>query len=123
MFMNTQMESIILPQNSSVLSAWSNPDALKELAETVPPSLRLVCSSWSSALKNSTFSVGVLNMLSQFVYNKLLIWVEIMSLIGKYDEIEPALMHVTNWISVSFSFLFLFLRNQSYIVETKLLAG
>ncbi|PAV22659.1 WD40 domain containing protein [Pyrrhoderma noxium] len=98
MFMNTQMESIILPQNSSVLSVWNNPDALKELAETVPPSLRLVCSSWSSALKNSTFSVRVLNMLSQFVYNKLLIWVEIMSLIGKYDEIEPALMHVTNWI-------------------------
>ena len=123
MFMNTQMESIILPQNSSVLSAWNNPDALKELAETVPLSLRLVCSSWSSALKNSTFSVGVLNMLSQFVYNKLLIWVEIMSLIGKYDEIEPALMHVTNWILVRFSFLFLFLRNQSYIVETKLLAG
>ena len=72
------------------------------LDKEISPSMREACLSWSSSLASSPFSKKLHTMLSQFTYEKLLIWIEVMSLMGEYGSVGPALLNAILWISVSF---------------------
>ena len=72
------------------------------LDKEIPLSIREACLSWFYALALSPFSKKSHTLLSLFAHEKLLIWIEVMSLLGEYDSVGPALLKAISWISVSF---------------------
>ena len=67
-------------------------------SENISPMLRHACLSWSSTLSNAVLLGPMLEMnttiLSQFIHEKLLTWIEVMSLMGRFNAIGPILRQV-----------------------------
>ena len=66
--------------------------------------LRHACLSWSSTLSDAVllgpmFEMNT-TMLSQFIHEKLLTWVEVMSLIGEFDAVGPILRQAISCLEV-----------------------
>ena len=102
--MNMKLKSIVLNRtslkglNKDILSL----DIL--LSENISPMLRHACLSWSSTLSDAIllgpmFEMNT-TMLSQFIHEKLLIWIEVMILMGEFDAIGPILRQVTPCLEV-----------------------
>ena len=97
-FMNMKLKSIVLNRtslkglNKDILSL----DIL--LSENISPMLRHACLSWSSTLSDAVLLGPMLEMnttiLSQFIHEKLLTWIEVMSLMGRFNAIGPILRQV-----------------------------
>ena len=67
-------------------------------SENISPMLRHACLSWSSTLSDAVllgpmFEMNTM-MLSQFIHEKLLTWIEVMSLMGRFNAIGPILRQV-----------------------------
>ena len=67
-------------------------------SENISPMLRHACLSWSSTLSDAIllgpmFEMNT-TMLSQFIHEKLLIWIEVMILMREFDAIGPILRQV-----------------------------
>ena len=99
--MNADLKSIIASRKSLHALNEKIPDLDVILDKEILPSMREACLSWSRSLVISPFLDGSHTSLSQFAYEKLLIWIEVMSLMGKYGSIGPALLEAISWISVS----------------------
>ena len=73
-------------------------------SENISPMLRHACLSWSSTLSNAVLLGPMLEMnttmLSQFIHEKLLTWIEVMSLMGRFNAIGPILRQVTLCLEV-----------------------
>ena len=73
-------------------------------SENISPMLRHACLSWSSTLSNAVLLGPMLEMnttiLSQFIHEKLLIWIEVMSLMGRFNAIGPILRQVIPCLEV-----------------------
>ena len=102
--MNVKLKSIVLNHNSfkRFNKDISSLDIL--LTENISPALQHVCLSWSSTLSDSVL-LGPLSemdstLLSQFIYEKLLIWIEVMSLMGEFDAVGPILRQAISCIEV-----------------------
>ena len=102
--MNMKLKSIVLNRtslkglNKDILSL----DIL--LSENISPMLRHACLSWSSTLSSAVL-LGPLSemdvtILSRFVHEKLLTWVEVMSLIGEFDAVGPILRQAISCLEV-----------------------
>ena len=102
--MNMKLKSIVLNRtslkglNKDILSL----DIL--LSENISPMLRHACLSWSSTLSD-TVSLGPMlemntTILSQFIHEKLVTWIEVMILVGEFDAIGPILRQVTSCLEV-----------------------
>ena len=102
--MNMKLKSIVLNRtslkglNKDILSL----DIL--LSENISPMLRHACLSWSSTLSSAVL-LGPLSemdvtILSRFVHEKLLTWVEVMSLIGEFDAVGPILRQAISCLKV-----------------------
>ena len=98
--MNTELKSIILSYNLSKNMNTEIPNLDLLLAENVSTPLRNACLSWSHVLKYTAYSEEVAAALSQFFYEKLLTWTEVMSLIGEYDAIGPMLRQAVSYVKV-----------------------
>ena len=98
--MNILIKSIVLNCNSSKTLHTDIPDLDMLIAENVPLVLRQSCLSWSYALTNSVLLSVNADMLYQFVYEKLLVWIEVMSLIGEYDTIGLILLQAISCVKV-----------------------
>ena len=102
--MNMKLESIVLNCDTSKGFNTDIPNLDVLLSENVSPVLRHACLSWSSTL-SSAVSFGPLSemdstLLSQFIYEKLLIWIEVMSLMGEFDAVGPILRQAISCIEV-----------------------
>ena len=102
--MNMKLKSIILSRSS--LKGLNN-DILKLdilLSENISPMLRHSCLTWSSTLSNAVLLGPMLEMnttmLSQFIHGKLLTWIEVMSLMGRFNAIGPILRQVIPCLEV-----------------------
>ena len=102
--MNMKLKSIVLNRtslkglNKDILSL----DIL--LSENISLMLRHACLSWSSTLSDAVllgpmFEMNT-TMLSQFIHEKLLTWVEVMILMGEFDAIGPILRQATSCLEV-----------------------
>ena len=102
--MNMKLKSIVLNRtslkglNKDILSL----DIL--LSENISPMLRHACLSWSSTLSSAVL-LGPLSemdvtILSRFVHEKLLTWVEVMRLIGEFDAVGPILRQAISCLEV-----------------------
>ena len=97
---NTELKSIILSYNLSKNMNTEIPNLDLLLAENVSTPLRNACLSWSHVLKYTAYSEEVAAALSQFLYEKLLAWIEIMSLIEEYDALGPMLRQTVSYVKV-----------------------
>ena len=99
-----KLKSIVLNHHS--LKGF-NKDILRLdilLSENISPALRHACLSWSSTLSSAVL-LGPLSemdvtILSRFVHEKLLTWVEVMSLIGEFDAVGPILRQAISCLEV-----------------------
>ena len=102
--MNMKLKSIVLNRtslkglNKDILSL----DIL--LSENISPALRHACLSWSSILNSTVFLIPLSGMyakiLSTFVHEKLLTWIEVMSLMGEFDAVGPILQQAVSCLEV-----------------------
>ena len=102
--MNMKLKSIVLNRtslkglNKDILSL----DIL--LSENISPMLRHACLSWSSTLNNAVLLGPMLEMnttmLSHFINEKLLTWIEVMILMGKFDALGPILQQAVSCLEV-----------------------
>ena len=102
--MNMKLKSIVLNRtslkglNKDILSL----DIL--LSENISPMLRHACLSWSSTLSDAVLLGPMLEMnttmLSHFINEKLLTWIEVMILMGKFDALRPILQQAVSCLEV-----------------------
>ena len=102
--MNMKLESIVLNCDTSKGFNTDIPNLDVLLSENVSPVLRHACLSWYSML-NNTLLFGTLSeldptMLSRFVHEKMLTWIEVMSLMGRFNAIGPILRQVIPCLEV-----------------------
>ena len=102
--MNVELKSIVLNHNSLKGYNKDIPSLDILLSENISPALRHACLSWSSTL-NSAVLLGPLSemdstMLSRFIYEKLMIWIEVMSLMGEFDAVGPILRQAISCLEV-----------------------
>ena len=68
------------------------PDLDKRVAEFIPGDLRYACSFWGEYLQRSVIDEGLYDLVRKFIFEHLLHWLEVMSLIGMYDPAYASLM-------------------------------
>ena len=101
--MNVKLKSIVL--NHSLKGFNKDITSLDILlSENISPALRRACLSWSSMLNNTVLS-GTLSeldptMLFRFVHEKMLTWIEVMSLMGEFDAVGPILRQAISCLEV-----------------------
>ena len=102
--MNVELKSIVLNRNSSKGYNKDIPSLDILLSERISLALRHACLSWSSML-NNTLLFGTLSeldptMLSRFFHEKMLTWIEVMSLMGEFDAVGPILRQAISCLKV-----------------------
>ena len=102
--MNVELKSIVLNRNSSKGFNKDIPSLDILLSERISLALRHACLSWSSTLR-STVLLGPLSemnaaTLSTFFHEKLLTWIEVMSLMGEFDAVGPILQQAISCLEV-----------------------
>ena len=77
-------------------------DLEARIKRNIPPCLDYACRFWSDHLCESAFSPNseLLSELSDFVYTRLLFWLEALSLLGKFSLASTALLKASWWIPV-----------------------
>ena len=102
--MNVKLKSIVLNRTSIKGRNEDIPDLDILSSENISPMLRHACLSWSSTLSNAVLLGPMLEMnttmLSQFIHEKLLTWIEVMILMREFDAIGPILRQVTLCLEV-----------------------
>ena len=81
---------------------------LKERTEQyINPALRYACMSWHTHLvglidadTNPAHAPTIIPMLDQFLKTKLLVWLEVLSVLGAVRNAVEALQVTTNWLEV-----------------------
>ena len=102
--MNVKLKSIVLNRTSIKGRNEDIPNLDILSSENISPMLRHACLSWSSTLSNAVllgpmFEMNT-TMLSQFIHEKLLIWIEVMILMGKFDALGPILQQAVSCLEV-----------------------
>ena len=102
--MNVKLESVVLNHNSLNRFNKDIPSLDILLTENISPALRHACLSWSSMSSNAVL-FGTLSeldptMLSRFVHEKMLTWIEVMSLMGEFDAVGPILRQAISCLEV-----------------------
>ena len=102
--MNVNLKSIVLSHNSFKGFNKDFPSLYLLLSKNISLALRRACLSWSFTLSSIVLFGPLPEMyaktLSQFVYEKLLIWIEVMSLTGKFDALRPILQQAVSCLEV-----------------------
>jgi hypothetical protein len=68
------------------------PDLDKRVAEFIPGDLRYACSFWGEYLQRSVIDEELYDLVRKFIFEHLLHWLEVMSLVGMYDPAYASLM-------------------------------
>ena len=102
--LDAALSSIVLNCDSSKGLNTDIPNLDVLLSENISPALRHACLSWSFALRNTVLFGSLSKMdatiLSQFAHEKLLTWIEVMSLMGEFDAVGPILQQAISCLKV-----------------------
>jgi hypothetical protein len=66
----------------------------------IPPYLSYACRAWAAHLVVTPYDGETAESLRIFLYQQLLYWLEVLSLIGKVDIASPMLLSILAWIQV-----------------------
>ena len=102
--MNVKLKSIVLNRTSIKGRNEDIPNLDILSSENISPMLRHACLSWSSTLSDAVSLGPMLEMnttiLSQFIHEKLLTWIEAMSLMGEFDAVGLILRQAISCLEV-----------------------
>ena len=102
--MNVKLKSIVLNRTSIKGRNEDIPNLDILSSENISPMLRHACLSWSSTLSDAVLLGPMLEMnttmLSHFINEKLLTWIEVMILMGKFDALGPILQQAVSCLEV-----------------------
>lgn len=77
-------------------------DGLDEVIKArIPPQLSYSCKFWAHHLREVPFMPTLFQNLSVFLYNRLLFWLEVLSLLKGLHLARPALLDAKSWVLVS----------------------
>jgi len=77
------------------------PGLATSIKNTIPTHLSYSCQFWADHLQNISTHSRVLQAVNEFMNNRLLYWLEVLSLIGEVGTASSALAAVTEWSQVS----------------------
>ena len=102
--MNVKLKSIVLNRTSIKGRNEDIPNLDILSSENISPMLRHACLSWSSTLSDAVllgpmFEMNT-TMLSQFIHEKLLTWIEVMILMGEFGALRPILQQAVSCLEV-----------------------
>ena len=102
--MNMKLKSIVLNHASIKGRNEDIPNLDILSSENISPMLRHACLSWSTTLSDAVllgpmFEMNT-TMLSQFIHENLLTWIEVMILMGEFDAIGPILRQAISCLEV-----------------------
>jgi WD40 repeat protein len=89
-------------ESSHILNA-DIPDLLSRAKQHIPQHLSYSCTWWASHLTETEFHDGIFQDLQNFMQNRFLFWLEVLSIINRVNLASRALSLLTNWILVRFS--------------------
>lgn len=76
-------------------------DGLEDVIKArIPSHLSYACKFWAHHLREVPFSHTLFQNLLAFVYNRLLFWLEVLSLLKSLRFARPALLDTKSWVSV-----------------------
>jgi hypothetical protein len=102
--MNVGLHFNICGLESSYLGNADVSDLPERISSAIPAYLMYACTFWAQHVQAAPQSGTILNKIHDFAYNKLLYWLEVLSLIGKVNLASPALLRATKWIRVGRNF-------------------
>jgi hypothetical protein len=71
------------------------------IAGAIHPHLSYGCWFWSDHLLATTYEIGILNELRNFLHSRFLYWLEVLSLTGNVIIASKMLMSIQEWNQVS----------------------
>lgn len=72
----------------------------ERVKKTVPSHLSYACRFWADHLLATPYELAILEQLQYLLQNRLLYWLEVLSLIKKVSIASPILLSLSNWIQV-----------------------
>ncbi|KAF9449463.1 WD40 repeat-like protein [Macrolepiota fuliginosa MF-IS2] len=85
---------------TSTLRDADVPDIETKIKSGIPTHLSYSCRYWADHLSNVQFSVNLMVMVKQVVYDLFLYWLEVMSLLNELNLVAPILTTVLDWSEV-----------------------
>ena len=76
------------------------PDLAKRIQETIPPHLSYGCRFWADHLSATAYDTDILGEVKDFLYHRLLYWLEVLSLIKKVNIASRMFLSVLRWNQV-----------------------
>jgi hypothetical protein len=76
-------------------------DLSARIKDSIPPHLSYGCRFWAHHLSATVHDSEILNELRDFLCHRLLYWLEVLSLIGKFNIVSGILLSVRDWNRVS----------------------
>lgn len=76
-------------------------DMETRIAGAIHPHLSYACRYWADHLLATTYDIGILNELRNFLHSHFLYWLEVLSLIGNVNIASKMLMSILEWNQVS----------------------
>ena len=86
---------------TSYLSNKNMPGLATHIKDTIPTYLSYSCQFWADHLQNTSTYSKILQAVNEFINNRLLYWLEVLSLIGEVGTASPALEAMAEWSQVS----------------------
>ncbi|EJC98379.1 WD40 repeat-like protein [Fomitiporia mediterranea MF3/22] len=107
---------------SSYVSNDQVPDLPDRIKANIPPHLNYACLFWTEHLRDTQFSSELLDEILEFLRERLLYWLEAMSLLGKVHTASPSILHLIDWISSHNTEVLALLRDVRRIITRYALA-
>jgi hypothetical protein len=77
------------------------PDLTAHIEKTILPHLSYGCRFWADHLSASSYDAKIIHELRDFFHNRLLYWLEVLSLVKKVNMASAMLLSVLDWNQVS----------------------
>lgn len=98
--MKTDLRFNICSLTTSHLRNDDVPYLDKRVKEAIPTHLSYACRFWADHLLATPYESTILEQLRHLLYNQLLYWLEVLSLIKRVNIASPMLLSMLNWVQV-----------------------
>jgi len=81
-------------------------DLVERAKEAISPHLSYSCRFWADHLRGTSFAFDINHEIRDFLHTRLLLWLEVLSLIKEVNIASKALLSIIEWTQVSFKMCF-----------------
>jgi hypothetical protein len=116
--MNAELHFNMCELETSHLRNEDVPGLSQQIAKAIPPHLAYACQFWADHIHAAPWSNIFKSNLEDFMFNKLLYWLECLSFLEKVAIASPALLQMEMWGRVSESIL-CYLSQNTHVLHTR----